>query len=311
MSTGSTSSVRVAIRPTSSSSGSTIGCAPPRGERSHPGQNPRDKEVRGRAATRDIQARIGQARRFRRLLSPPEWKCRRSSASLTRSCWSGARRRAGDRRASGAGRRARRGRRCWRPSTPRSPTADWAARTPPGMPGAPRTAAGPSGWGGRPGFRRTSRISGSPPGAHGGTVTAIDEAASELIDPEFERPLRPVAPVAQLEFEVLPHRGCGWNTRRRHRKFRPSHNPTRPRRQPSGPVASRPFPPGRTFCSGSHQRRALIQRIASASIAIQPTATPAAAPRTNHRRTGCLRQSHSVGANPPTAMTFSPTDTSG
>jgi hypothetical protein len=40
------------------------------------------------------------------------------------------------------------------------------------------------------------------PGAHGGTVTAIDEAASELIDPEFERPLRPVAPVAQLDFEV-------------------------------------------------------------------------------------------------------------
>ena len=40
------------------------------------------------------------------------------------------------------------------------------------------------------------------PGAHGGTVTAVDEAASELIDPEFERPLRPVAPVAQLEFEV-------------------------------------------------------------------------------------------------------------
>jgi len=39
------------------------------------------------------------------------------------------------------------------------------------------------------------------PGAHGGTVTAIDEAASELIDPEFERPLRPVAAVAQLEFE--------------------------------------------------------------------------------------------------------------
>lgn len=39
------------------------------------------------------------------------------------------------------------------------------------------------------------------PGAHGGTVTAIDEAASELIDPEFERPLRPVAAVAQLDFE--------------------------------------------------------------------------------------------------------------
>jgi len=40
------------------------------------------------------------------------------------------------------------------------------------------------------------------PGAHGGTVTAIDEEASALIDPEFERPLRPVAPIAQLEFDV-------------------------------------------------------------------------------------------------------------
>jgi hypothetical protein len=37
------------------------------------------------------------------------------------------------------------------------------------------------------------------PGAHGGTSTAIDESASELIDPEFERPLRQVTPVAQLE----------------------------------------------------------------------------------------------------------------
>src|SRR4051794_27489566 len=38
-------------------------------------------------------------------------------------------------------------------------------------------------------------------GAHGGTVTAFDDAASELIDPDFARPLRPLAPVAQLEFE--------------------------------------------------------------------------------------------------------------
>ncbi|MCX2928692.1 septation protein SepH [Mycobacterium sp. CVI_P3] len=42
------------------------------------------------------------------------------------------------------------------------------------------------------------------PGAHGGTVAALDDAANELIDPEFERPLRPVAPVAQLEFEQQP-----------------------------------------------------------------------------------------------------------
>jgi Protein of unknown function (DUF3071) len=42
------------------------------------------------------------------------------------------------------------------------------------------------------------------PGAHGGTVSALDDSASELIDPNFERPLRPVAPVAQLEFEEQP-----------------------------------------------------------------------------------------------------------
>jgi hypothetical protein len=40
------------------------------------------------------------------------------------------------------------------------------------------------------------------PGAHGGTVTAFDDAARELIDPDFARPpLRPVARVAQLDFE--------------------------------------------------------------------------------------------------------------
>ncbi len=39
------------------------------------------------------------------------------------------------------------------------------------------------------------------PGAHGGTVTAFDDAASQLIDPDFARPLRPVAPVPQLEVE--------------------------------------------------------------------------------------------------------------
>jgi Protein of unknown function (DUF3071) len=39
------------------------------------------------------------------------------------------------------------------------------------------------------------------PGAHGGTATAFDDAACELIDPDFARPLRPVAPVAQLDFE--------------------------------------------------------------------------------------------------------------
>ena len=40
------------------------------------------------------------------------------------------------------------------------------------------------------------------PGAHGGTVTAFDDAACELIDPDFARTLRPVAPLATVEIEV-------------------------------------------------------------------------------------------------------------
>jgi hypothetical protein len=47
------------------------------------------------------------------------------------------------------------------------------------------------------------------PGAHGGTVTAIDDAASELIDPNFDRPLRPLAPVAHVDFEVGVPPACG------------------------------------------------------------------------------------------------------
>jgi hypothetical protein len=45
------------------------------------------------------------------------------------------------------------------------------------------------------------------PGAHGGTATAFDDAAAELIDPNFARPaLRSVAPVPQLDFvePVIP-----------------------------------------------------------------------------------------------------------
>lgn len=42
------------------------------------------------------------------------------------------------------------------------------------------------------------------PGSHGGTVTAVDDAARELIDANFDRPLRPVASIAQLDFEMTP-----------------------------------------------------------------------------------------------------------
>ena len=47
------------------------------------------------------------------------------------------------------------------------------------------------------------------PGAHGGTVTAVDDAASELIDPDFDRPLRPLAQVAHLDFDAGAPPACG------------------------------------------------------------------------------------------------------
>jgi Protein of unknown function (DUF3071) len=39
------------------------------------------------------------------------------------------------------------------------------------------------------------------PGAHGGIVTAVDDAAIELVDPNFKPALRPLAPVAHLAFD--------------------------------------------------------------------------------------------------------------
>ncbi|AMO59632.1 Protein of uncharacterised function (DUF3071) [Mycolicibacterium phlei] len=39
------------------------------------------------------------------------------------------------------------------------------------------------------------------PGSHGGTVTAFDDAARELLDPNFSRPLRPVAALPEPEPE--------------------------------------------------------------------------------------------------------------
>jgi hypothetical protein len=42
------------------------------------------------------------------------------------------------------------------------------------------------------------------PGAHGGTVTAVDDGANELIDPHFDRGPRPLARVARIDFEEAP-----------------------------------------------------------------------------------------------------------
>ena len=46
------------------------------------------------------------------------------------------------------------------------------------------------------------------PGAHGGTATAFDDAACELIDPDFARPLRPVAALAASSTSKSPSRRC-------------------------------------------------------------------------------------------------------
>ncbi|WP_068277563.1 septation protein SepH [Aldersonia kunmingensis] len=40
--------------------------------------------------------------------------------------------------------------------------------------------------------------------AHGGTVTALDDAARDLIDPDFARPLRGLAPVVHVRAEEAP-----------------------------------------------------------------------------------------------------------
>jgi hypothetical protein len=71
------------------------------------------------------------------------------------------------------------------------------------------------------------------PGSHGGTVTALDDSASELIDPNFERQLRPVAPVAQLEFDNGPEDAAP----------APEHTESQPERATSSAKRSRPAVP--------------------------------------------------------------------
>jgi hypothetical protein len=67
------------------------------------------------------------------------------------------------------------------------------------------------------------------PGAHGGTVTAVDDAATQLIDPNFARPLRPLAPVAQLDFDEPTSAPNETATAKRERE------PTRSRRSKGKP----------------------------------------------------------------------------
>ena len=171
------------------------------------------------------------------------------------------------------------------------------------------------------------------PGAHGGTVTAVDEPASELIDPRFERPLR-VAPMAQLDFDIPdmiviaepkpkpepePRTPAGARTGARRK-------PARARRAPSTPsdtqrqarAAGRAGVGGRA-ARGAVQRRPLTNLRSrysapvapSASSAIHATETPTPAPNASQRTTGVLRHPHTVGARPPTATRLRPAASSG
>lgn len=173
-----------------------------RGERSRPGQNPRDNEVRGVLRPKDIQARIRAGASVREVaessgmdvskverFAHPVLLERERVAELATAA---------------------------HPVLADGPAVETllqtinAALTERGLGNADtiwdawRTEDGRwtirMGW--QAGLSENVAHFRFTPGAHGGTVTAIDEAASELVDPDYERPLRPVAPVAQLEFDV-------------------------------------------------------------------------------------------------------------
>ncbi|EUA30209.1 hypothetical protein I553_4466 [Mycobacterium xenopi 4042] len=138
------------------------------------------------------------------------------------------------------------------------------------------------------------------PGAHGGTVTAIDDAASELIDPDFDRPLRRWRRWPN-SISTIPRR------RRRHPlPGTPTPAGTRSARQATGSrvggrVAGRAL---RRKPLGPTQRRQREQRHPGARHTD-------GRPSTNQRSTGVWRQPHNVGASPPAATMFSPTANTG
>ena len=85
-----------------------------------------------------------------------------------------------------------------------------------------------------------------------------------------------------------------------------------PRQQPAAPARKAQAGGaclGRRAARRAHQRRPLAQH--QRQHRRPASGHTAAAPRTNQRRTGRLRQSHNVGARPPTATRFSPMDTTG
>lgn len=119
------------------------------------------------------------------------------------------------------------------------------------------------------------------PGSHGGTVVAFDDSAAELIDPSFARPLRPVAAVAQLDFEVSPVAV--------HAPVHPTHAPVHPSQvvlppQAPAPVAAAP-PVAPPASQSAPPAPAPAPQSAPAAAGTEPEVGDEPAPTTPKRRT--------------------------
>ena len=195
-----------------------------------------------------------------------------------------------------------------------------------GTPGAMKTADGPCSSAGRPAAPTTSRTSATPRAPTAAPSPRSTTPASELIDPNFDRPLRPVAPVAQLDFDI-PDMIVTAEPSRTGTEPEPEPQPKpEPERVETGPSPPSAAPSdtqrqaragraglGGRAARGALQRRPLTNPVAlqrpggsQASSTSQATATPTPAPSTNQRTTGVCRHPHTVGASPPTATRLRP-----
>ncbi len=161
------------------------------------------------------------------------------------------------------------------------------------------------------------------PGSHGGTVTAIDDAASELIDPDFKPPLRPAGAGGAPRLRCRPA-PCAPGARRAVRTV--GERPTGQargsglggcaargahRRTGLGLASRRKSPRKPVFSGAFASARQSYPSTVDASSASQAPATPSPAPSTNQRSTGVRRHPHKVGASPPAATMLRPSANNG
>ncbi|MCX6465137.1 MAG: septation protein SepH, partial [Pseudonocardiales bacterium] len=101
------------------------------------------------------------------------------------------------------------------------------------------------------------------PGAHGGTVTAVDEHASDLVEGLPLRPLRPVGPVIDIARPDDPAPG--------------PHAPAELRAAASDTVRTPVRPPDRVGADRSVAERAAVERAAADRVSAEQAATERAA----------------------------------